>query len=150
MSQHYSDPSRRADQLMPAGVPKWARCYDNGGETADRFTVIFSGRYKGRTGGEGVYLGASADPFAPQGVGLTGFWRANEAPPDVTGNSWGGPSIGRRCHLGLRVGFQDLPADVQRAALDIYRTLWNLEPVRTYHTQSMLAKLADARQHNEE
>ena len=29
--------STRVTRLLPGGVPRYVRCYDNGGETADHF-----------------------------------------------------------------------------------------------------------------
>lgn len=116
--------AERVARLLPGGVPRNVRCYDNGGETADRFTVIFTGRYRSRTAGEGVGIGASADPYYPLGVGMTFTWRGPA--PDVIGNAWGGPALGRRCHLGKRVSFESLPPDVRRFALEIYRSIWAL------------------------
>src|SRR5690606_34288569 len=107
----------------PGGEPRHVRCYDDGGASADRFTVIFTGRYRSRTGGAGVGIAASAHPYHPQGVGMTFEFTA---PPDVVGNSWGGPALGRRCHLGRRVSFASLPPDVQRFARTVYRDIWAL------------------------
>jgi hypothetical protein len=118
--------STRLARLMPGGVPRYVRAYDNGGESADRFTVIFSGRYRHATNGAGVGLALSADPFHPLGVGQSFEW---EGPaPDVAPGAWGGPPIGRRCHLGRRIEWADLPTDCQRAALNVYRDLWGLAP----------------------
>lgn len=70
------------------------RCYDNGG--FDRFTAV----YLDRPEGPGTFqaLGASERPFHPQGFG-----------------QHCAAALGR--HLGRRVAFSDLPADVQRAIL---------------------------------
>jgi hypothetical protein len=57
---------------MPNGIPRYVRCYDNGGETFDRFTVVFSGRYRHLTGGEFWHVGMSEHPFHPQGFGQHG------------------------------------------------------------------------------
>jgi hypothetical protein len=72
--------------------------YDNGGKTADRYTVIFMDEPDLGGGYEGCYssLGMSADPFHPQG-----FCQHGPAKP------------GR--HLGRRIAFEDLPADCQKA-----------------------------------
>lgn len=53
----------RYASLMPGGVPKMVRCCDNGGGTLDRYTVIFTGRYKQGTGGAFWYLGMSENEF---------------------------------------------------------------------------------------
>ncbi len=114
----------RTERLLPNGIPRWIRCYDNGGETCDRYTVIFTGRYRHQTGGEGWGLGMSTYPFDPQGFGQHFGWTGQS--PDVSGSSWGGPAIGRKCHLGTRIAFDTMPPDCQRATLDDYRELWNL------------------------
>lgn len=45
--------------------------YDNGGATADRYTITFHGKYRHMTGGAYLYLGCSGAPFHPQGIGMT-------------------------------------------------------------------------------
>lgn len=115
--------SERRERLMPNGTPRWVRCYDNGGKTADRYTVLFTGRYPGRIR---FGLCMSALPFHPQGVGQR-FEFNGSNPPDRVGSSWSGPSIGRSCALGKRIRFEDLPADCQRATLDDYAVLWGLD-----------------------
>lgn len=76
------------------------RCYDNGGKTFDRYTVL-PPRYAGQAWRErsGLWqaIGASDSPFHPQGFGQ-----------HVTAQP--GP------HLGKRVAFADLPPDVQKFA----------------------------------
>ena len=70
--------------------------YDNGGETADRFTVYYGGRGTiNRTNGRRLMVGMSAAPFHPQGFGQHG-----EGQP------------GR--HNGRRIRFDDLPSDCRR------------------------------------
>src|SRR5690606_4623650 len=98
----------RTNRLMPGGVPKWVRIYDNG-ETADRFTCLFTGR-RGTVRYDRAPWGRcramSADPYHPQGVALWSEIRGghNDA------NKWGfAPAIGRKCHLGTRIRFEDLP-----------------------------------------
>lgn len=56
-----SAPSTRMKALMPDGVPRYIRCYDNGGVTADRYTVCFTGRYRHKSLGEYLYLTMSND-----------------------------------------------------------------------------------------
>jgi hypothetical protein len=72
------------------------RCYDNGGETIDRFTVV----YLDEPEGPGLYgaRGMNEWPFHPQGIGMY----CTAAP-------------GR--HLGKRIAFERLPADCQRLVL---------------------------------
>ena len=117
----------RTARLMPNGIPRYARCYDNGGTSADRYTVIFSGRAaKMRAPGyadQWPYLAMSESPYHPQGVGMHGH--TDNFPADV--NKWGfAPAIGRKCHLGRRIAFSALPADCQKAALADYKDIWKL------------------------
>ena len=39
----------RLNNILPNGKPKYVRCYDNNGETADRYTVVFTGHYTHKT-----------------------------------------------------------------------------------------------------
>lgn len=79
------------------------RVWDNGGETADRYTVMppRSGRaaaqYRQRDGSWHC-IGASCDPYHPQGVGM---WCS----------AYPGP------HLGKRIHWDELPEPVKRFAL---------------------------------
>ena len=75
------------------------RCFDNGGKSADRYTIV-PPRWAGAEYREGSYwlcISANREPFHPQGIGMSGSCTP-------------GP------HLGKRVTWQDLPADVQRFA----------------------------------
>lgn len=128
----------RIARLMPAGVPRYVRCYDNGGTSVaggsiDRYTVCFTGRaatIKAVPGSyqadEYPYLAMNCAPFHPQGFGQHGS--AKDRACDCTGNSWAGPSIGKRCHLGVRIRFEDLPEDCRRLVLQDYREIWSLNP----------------------
>lgn len=78
------------------------RCYDNGGKTCDRYTVLPARWVRGwsRRTRDGLLweaIGASEWPFLPQGFG-----QHVEA--------MAGP------HLGKRVPFESLPPDVRRFA----------------------------------
>lgn len=122
----------RKEKLMPNGIPRWIRVYDNGGldvpnGTVDRYTVCFTG--KGAT--ERVsgypphypYLAMNGVPFHPQ----MGFCQHGSNPnnPCDTKNGWA-VAIGRKCHLGRRITFQDLPKDCQKAVVSDYKDIWNL------------------------
>lgn len=69
------------------------RCYDNGGKTADRYTVVFidcpenSGLY--------AAVGMNDEPFHPQGIGM----HVTAMPGE---------------HLGRRVKLAELPEDCQK------------------------------------
>jgi len=102
----------RKEQFMPNGIPGKIRVYDNGGESFDRYTVVFTGNYKGRQGCD--YLGMSAHPFHPQGFGQHGWSEMRIDHPSYK-------------HLGKNIRFTDLPKDCQRAVIDDYIDIWGLE-----------------------
>lgn len=69
------------------------KIYDNGGETFDRFTVVYLTQTYACYYG---YLGMSENPFSPQGY-------------CQHGSCTDGP------HLGKEIKFEDLPEACQRA-----------------------------------
>ncbi len=74
------------------------RCYDNGGKTADRYTVIYMDCLTGTCEkGQEEYdaIGMNEYPFHPQGIG--------QHCTAMPGN-----------HLGKRIPFEQLPADCQK------------------------------------
>ena len=107
--------------FLPEGVPSKVRVYDSGPDgSADRYTVVFTGNYTSKTGGEHYFLGMSGAPFHPQGFCQHGSSRMQIDTP-------------RYGHLGKKINFTDLPADCQRAALKTYVDLWDLYPnIREY------------------
>jgi hypothetical protein len=70
------------------------RCYDNGGETCDRYTVVYIDEPE-RQQGTFAAVGMNAEPFHPQGFG-----------------QHCSAMLGR--HLGKRIPFTSLPADCQQ------------------------------------
>ena len=109
---------RRA-RILPDGKPRYVHCYDNGGGdkekgTFDRYTVVFTGRYRQKTGGEFWYLGMSTYPFHPQGFGQHG---GSQTQIDY-------PTYG---HLGKKIKFEQLPEDCQKCVLQTYEDLWDLK-----------------------
>lgn len=117
----------RANRLLPNGIPKYIRIYDNGGlavdgGTADRYTVVFTGNYTHNTGGEHQVLGMSGEPYHPQGVCLHSSYREQV---DAPGPGWP-PAIGRKCHLGTRIRFSELPKICQHVVLTDYSSLWDI------------------------
>lgn len=72
------------------------RCYDNGGKTADRYTVIYMDRPERTKCPEQLYdaIGMNSMPF--HGIGM----HCAAAPGK---------------HLGKRIRFADLPIDCQKA-----------------------------------
>lgn len=145
---------RRRDALIPKGIPRWLRVYDNGGGftsfcrkclnysdadfcdvsqcghktvcgypekgSFDRYTVVFTGHYKGREGCD--YIGMSQHPSHPQGFGQHGHHASQS---DVGGSGFP-PAVGDRGDLGRRITFQTLPPDCQRLALLTYMAIWGL------------------------
>lgn len=132
MKQSIKKLLKRNASLMPAGIPKYVRCYDNGGKTVDRYTVCYVGR-KATIKVEGSawsypYVGMSAEPFDPQGFGQHG--ESKNYPCDLGRSTknrllWP-PSIGRKCHLGTRIAFKDLPINCQRLVRQDYVEIWEL------------------------
>lgn len=104
----------REESLMPFGRPRYIRCYDNGGKTFDRFTVVYTGRYRHKTGGSFLYVGMSEHPFHPQGFGQHGESHTQIDYPSGT-------------HLGKRIPFTALPPDCQKLVLRDYQDLWGIE-----------------------
>ncbi len=114
----------RCDRLLKAAnglrEPKYIHCYDNGGRSYDRYTIVFTGRYRHKTGYKGDkrlgsfwYIGASEHPSHPQGFGTVG---ENDKQIDY-------PAYG---HLGKKVKFAMLPDDVRKFVWDVYADLWDL------------------------
>lgn len=105
----------RIKAFLPDGKPKFVRVYDNGGESSDRYTVVFTGRYGHKTANETWILGMSDAPYSPCGVSLHSTLPYNQR-PDV-------PTYG---HLGKKIKFDDLPEDCQKCVLQDYMYLWDL------------------------
>jgi hypothetical protein len=112
---------KRLQTFLPKGVPKFVRIYDYG-EFGDRYTCVFTGKYRHNTGGSYWYLGFSAYPFHPQGMGYHGERRR---PIDVAPGAWSGPAIGKKSHLGTRIKFEDLPEDGKKFVLQEYLYLFS-------------------------
>jgi hypothetical protein len=70
------------------------RCYDNGGETCDRYTVIYMDQPE-RAPNTFACVGMNAEPFHPQGFG-----QHSTAMPGA--------------HCGKRVPFATLPEDCRK------------------------------------
>ena len=98
----------KTERLLPNGIPKYIRIYDNQDKSFDRFTCVFT-RIKGY-----YYLAASSQPFHPLGFGTVG--NAQYQPIDK-------PSYK---HLGKKIKFESLPEDVKTFIIQTYKTLWEL------------------------
>lgn len=101
----------RRNQLMPNGIPRYIRCYDNGGITADRYTIVYTGRYRKSRNDDFIYFGSSTDPYHPQGIGQHGFCKSLIDRPAYK-------------HLGKPVTFESLPNQVKKAVLSDYEGIW--------------------------
>lgn len=104
----------RYNSLLPEGKPRYIRCYDNNGETIDRYTVVYTGRYTHKTNGEFWDVGMSSQPYNFYGFGQHGF---SDYPIDRSSYS----------HLGKKIKFDDLPEDCQKLVLTDYVYLWDLK-----------------------
>ena len=104
-------------RLMPDGIPKWIRCYDNGGKSFDRYTVVFTKKRNANIsdGGEFIHLGMNVCPSHPQGFGQHGY---SDWPIDRPAYS----------HLGKPIKFEELSQDCQKLVISTYKLLWRLEP----------------------
>lgn len=102
----------RQDRLLPGGKPRWIRCYDNGGKSFDRYTVIFT-RLQGKTESRCFGIGMSEHPTHPQGFGQHFEFDHQIDRP-------------RYSHLGKRITFDDLPEECQQVVMNDYKSLWEL------------------------
>jgi len=107
-----STATTRSEKFMPNGIPKNVRVYDNGGESFDRYTVVFTGNYKGRNG-ICNYLAMSEHPTHPQGFGQHG-----DSPQVIDKPTYG--------HLGKKITFNDLPPDCQKVVIADYKDYWQI------------------------
>lgn len=99
-------------QVMPGGIPTRIRCYDSDGY-GDRYTVVFTGNYRRKTGGQYMYLGMDDQPFHPLGIGMHGHSNIQIDRPSSR-------------HLGKRIAFATLPSDCQKLVISDYNALWEL------------------------
>ena len=114
----------RTARLLPDNLhPRYLRCYDNGGESVDRYTIVFTGRYRHNTGGAQWYVASSGAPTHPQGC-----YQHGEFQPGRSGNC--GVDRPSYAHLGKRVQFADLPESVRNCVLSDYKYLWDLPGAR--------------------
>jgi len=107
-----SKATERKERLLPGGIPTYVRCYDNGGSTADRYTIVFSGNFKGRNR-RCYYIGCSSTPFHPQSICQHGD------SADVIDKP-------KYSHLGKKVKFETLCDDVKKVIMSDYNEFWEL------------------------
>lgn len=107
----------RKKALMPKGIPRYIKIFDNGGKTYDRYTCIFTKKSiiskedRKYYGTRFMFVGMSEDPFHPLGFGQHG-----ELEPQHIGS-----------HLGKRIKFEDLPEDCKKLVIQDYKDLWDLK-----------------------
>jgi hypothetical protein len=105
----------RAERLFFNGAPRYIRCYDYGGETLDRYTIVFTKKRVAKTTtsqGEFMYIGASSNPM--------GFYQHGFSKNEPCDRK---PSYG---HLGKKITFCKLPQDLKDAIINEYNDLWNI------------------------
>jgi len=85
------------------GLPSKIRVYDNGGETNDRYTIVFTGNY--RQGGDFVYMGANS----------TGTYHG-ESKTQIDRPAYS--------HLGKTIDKNRLPRAVMNSIMETYCELW--------------------------
>ena len=114
----------RAKRLMPNGIPRWIRIYDNGGETADRYCVVYTGNYNTDTPRLHHFVTMSPCPYSPLGVCIHD---CDSTIIDSTPTRWGGVKVGSTHPvLGKRIKFDDLNEDCKRVVLEDYESIWNI------------------------
>ena len=111
----------RIGRIMPKGIPRYIRCYDNEGETLDQYIVIFTGRWAGKQPRLSQHLSMSKYPYHPLGFGQHGD--SDDGPIDALDGRWP-PAVGRKNHLGTRIEFKDLPPDCRKLVLNNYKYYW--------------------------
>ena len=83
------------------------KIWDNGGATADRYTIAFKGKHYPHYGMTVPYLSANESPFHPQGIGM--YCELSQI--HIGGDM---PFRGSQKHLGKRIAFDDLPDQVKK------------------------------------
>lgn len=122
-SRNPNDPvyPAREVSLMPDGIPRYIRVYDDP-EYIDRYTVVFTGKYRHKTGGQFMYLAMSGNPRHPKGI----FQHGSSNEQLDTKKSSFPPEVGQKCHLGKRIRFEDLPKTCQNIVIEEYEDLWGI------------------------
>lgn len=107
---------QRKEALMPGGIPRYIRVYDNP-EYLDRYTVVFTGRYTHKTAGQYWNISMNSEPY--HGIGMRG---TNDTQIDRPTYS----------HLGKKIRFEDLPEQCQKLVIEDYKYLWDIEEKEKY------------------
>lgn len=102
------------------GTPYHVICFDNNGETLDRYTVLFTGCYTHLTGGVSYGLDMNAAPFHSQGIGMHfeiyGEYLTEDEYLDEAFE-----------HFGKLIPFSQLPEDCKRAVMNDYIDIWGVK-----------------------
>lgn len=94
-------PKRSRKQWTESAPEYVLACYDNGGKTCDRYTVLFGGSLWDASLGRNVqYLGMSGAPTHPQGF-----------------SQWGEMPSNNRASCGKHVRWLDLPENIRSHAI---------------------------------
>ena len=101
----------REERLVPNGIPRYVRLYDNNGEYTDRYTVVFTRLNCGYC----IYASFNNNPFHPS----HGFYQHGEFEKMIDRPKYS--------HLGKRIKFQDLNDDCQMAVMQDYKVVWRLK-----------------------
>jgi hypothetical protein len=104
--------TKRKERILPNGTPRYVRCYDNGGDTADRYTIVFTGNFPDRDR-QCYYYGCSGDPSHALGIGMLDSHDKVIDRPTYS-------------HLGKKVKFETLPEKVRKTIISYYKDFWRL------------------------
>ena len=114
--------AKRLASLMPNGIPRWVRIYKAEGQDVswDEYTAVFTGAACAKACGGHPYMG----------IGNSGqYYHGSDNNHAIDVNKDGfAPAVGRKNHLGRRVRFEDLNADVQNTIREEYIACWNIRP----------------------
>ena len=106
--------SERKGSLIPNGIPKYLRIYDNGGESLDRYTIVFTGRFKKSPQTKHTHFYKSA---STTGAGVYMWGERQFLPIDKP----------RYSHLGKKIKFEDLDTELQKKIIEDYKYIWEIK-----------------------
>jgi hypothetical protein len=144
---------RRHQRLLPDGVPRYIRVYDNGGgltkfcraclnfSDADLCDVAQCGHKTLKADGgsfdrytvvfSGNYAGRNGQchylTMSRYPFHPQGFGQHGEHDRPIDAPSGFPPAVGDKVPFGRRITFHQLPPDCQKAVLHDYRIIWGLE-----------------------
>lgn len=100
-------PKRSAARWLQDAPADVIACYDNGGKTADRYTVLFGGKFW-TPGFAEHWWKVCREPRMLQHLGMSAY------PSDPQGVSMWGEDAMRGPHLGRKVRWLDLPENIRK------------------------------------